>query len=365
MKSVHIATLHRRHDTRILLKECVSLSKAGFEIVLVVGDGEGDEDFDGVKIVDVGRPDGRFASRLIPMWRAARRLRSLSPDVVHFHDAMFLPLAIGLAIGGRSIIYDVHEDHPREVMERRFARPLLRIASFGYTLLEWIGAKIFTKIIAATPHIATRFPGGRTITVHNFPLLNELSGSGNLPYAKRSERFVYVGGISIYRGIREMVDAVAKLDRNNVVLELAGSFSPDSLHRDMEGQLGWKNVHFRSWLSREGIAEVLGSARAGLVLLHPIEHYLHSYPIKLFEYMSAGLPVIASDFPLWRRIVEEADCGLVVDPLDSSAIAEAARWMLDHPERAAEMGQKGRSAVLDTYNWEREAGKLIGMYKSL
>ena len=365
MKSVHIATLHKRHDTRILLKECVSLSEAGFEIVLVVGDGEGDADYNGVKIVDVGRPKGRFASRLIPMWRAARRLRTLSPDVVHFHDAMFLPLAISLAIGGQRIIYDVHEDHPREVMESRFARPLLHIASFGYSVLEWIGARIFTRIVSATPHIATRFPELKTITVQNFPLLQELVAADQVSYPSRSAQFTYVGGISANRGIQEMVDAMVTLPREDAVLALAGSFATISLHKEMERRQGWRRVTFWNWLSRVGVADLLGSSRAGLVLFHPLPNNMAGQPNKLFEYMSAGLPVIASDFPLWRRIVEDANCGLLVNPLDPTAIAAAMAWVLDHPEEAEQMGKNGRQAVLNTYNWDHEAEKLIYVYTSL
>jgi len=84
--------------------------------------------------------------------------------------------------------------------------------------------------------------------------------------------------------------------------------------------------------------------------------------VKMFEYMAAGLPVIASDFPLWRRIVDGAGCGLLVDPLDSAAIARAMQWILDHPEEAEAMGRRGGAAVESNYDWAGEAKKLIGLY---
>ena len=85
----------------------------------------------------------------------------------------------------------------------------------------------------------------------------------------------------------------------------------------------------------------------------------------MFEYMSVGLPVIVSDFPLWRGIVENAGCGLLLDPLDPQATADAMQWILDHPAEAEAMGHRGREAVEKHYNWETEAEKLVALYKKL
>lgn len=103
----------------------------------------------------------------------------------------------------------------------------------------------------------------------------------------------------------------------------------------------------------------------GLVTLAPIPNYIESYPTKLFEYMAAGVPVVASDFPLWRSIVDGAGCGLLVDPADPQQIADAIDWLIDHPEEAARMGENGRRAAHDTYNWQGEASKLRALYAKL
>ena len=365
MTSVHIATLHNRHDTRILLKECVSLSNEGYDVFLLVGDGEGDETFDGVRIVDVGRPEGRVASRLVPMWRAARRARALKPDFIHFHDGMFLPFALLLAATGHRVIYDVHEDYPREVLAWRFSWPVRYAVSFGYTVLEWIGGLMFAQIVAATPHIARRFPAHKTHTIRNFPLHDELVASEASPYATRAARFAYVGKITVDRGIREVVEALTRIEETRAVLDLAGAFDPASLRADIERMPGWRYVRDRGWVGREEIAHLLGEARAGLVVLHPSENYRYSYPIKLFEYMAAGLPVIVSDFPLWRQLIGDAECGLFVDPLNPAAIAQAMTWILDNPEEAKAMGERGRLAVENDYNWARESRALLECYHSL
>ena len=102
-----------------------------------------------------------------------------------------------------------------------------------------------------------------------------------------------------------------------------------------------------------------------MVTLAPLPNYLESYPTKLFEYMASGVPVVASDFPLWRQIVEDAGCGLLVDPESPEEIAEAIDWLMDHPEEAAQMGANGKVAARQTFNWPSEAEKLLALYKRL
>jgi glycosyltransferase involved in cell wall biosynthesis len=81
--------------------------------------------------------------------------------------------------------------------------------------------------------------------------------------------------------------------------------------------------------------------------------------------MEAGLPVIASNFPLWRQIIEKYDCGILVDPLNPLEISDAMRWILDHPEEAIKMGARGREAVLREFNWDAESLKLTECYERL
>ena len=368
---LHLTTVHPRTDTRIFIKEAQTLtSNLPHKVLLMVADGKGnvDEEQDLVSIHDLGNlGDGRLGRMLRGPWRAFFAISKIKPAIVHFHDPELLPLGLLLKVIGYMVIYDVHEDVPRQTLSKHYLpwiiqKPLAWVIS----AVEWCGAKTFNAIVPATPKIAEQFPVSKTITIQNFPIAAELLNPSPIPYIERPKSFAYVGVIAITRGAIEMIRAFEHLKHiSGARLELVGEFSPSSLEDALRVLPGWVSVHFHGQVSRAQVAQIMGQARAGMVLFHPLPNHIDAQPNKMFEYLSAGLPVIASDFPLWRRIIDGAGCGLLVDPLNPKAIAEAMRWILDHPAEAEAMGQRGRQAAEHTYNWNTEAIKLVGLYKKL
>jgi glycosyltransferase involved in cell wall biosynthesis len=366
---VHLTTVHPRRDVRIFHKEAQTLRALGRPVILVVADGMGDEEKspDSVRIVDVGPVKGRLARALSGSWRAMRAVMALRPAVVHFHDPELIPMALILKTLGYTIVYDVHEDVPRQILDKHWIpRPLRWTVSKGVTAIERVAKWSFDGFIAATPHIGAKFPASRTVVVQNYPIPSELVIEDGLPYADRPQCVTYIGGIARPRGALEMIKAMPLIvDRPDTRLEIAGPMTPASLEDELRGLAGWQAVTYHGLVDRAAVARILGSARVGLVTLHPTPAYLEALPVKMFEYMAAGLPVIASDFPLWRNIVTEARCGLLVDPKNPSAIADAIRWILDHPEEAEAMGRRGQKAVTTIYTWDLEEKKLIALYERL
>jgi glycosyltransferase involved in cell wall biosynthesis len=300
-------------------------------------------------------------------WQVLRVSWRERADVYHFHDPELIPVGIVLALCGRRVIYDVHEDLPRQLLSKYWVPGWMRwAASRIAAVLEAVGSQLFRGVVAATPTIAARFPARKTRIVHNFPVVAELVTPGRRTLAERPPHAAYIGGIDAIRGIREMVDGVALIPESlDARLVLAGTFDPPEL-LDSVGRLpGWDKVDYRGWQSRTEVAGLLANVRVGLVVLHPRPNFLDSYPIKLFEYMSAGLPVVVSAFPLWRQIVEGAGCGLVVDPLDPTSISKAVQWLLENPEEAEAMGERGRQAIEAKYNWSTEAEKLTRHYRQI
>jgi glycosyltransferase involved in cell wall biosynthesis len=218
-------------------------------------------------------------------------------------------------------------------------------------------------VVAATPHIAKRFPTIKTTTVQNFPFLSQSIRNPAIPYQQKEKIVAYVGVVSALRGAKEMVEAMALLPhRLNARLKIAGIFNPVGLEDEARRLPGWGRVDFLGWQVHEDAMAMLREARMGIVLFHSAPNHTEAQPNKLFEYMSVGIPVITSNFPLWRRVVEETQCGLHVDPLNPKAIAKAIQWLLEHPAEAEEMGKRGQKAVWEQYNWDVEAHKLLELY---
>jgi glycosyltransferase involved in cell wall biosynthesis len=292
----------------------------------------------------------------------------LNADIYHIHDPELLPLALLLRMLRKVVIYDIHEDLPRTVLYKRYIPATLRpVLMSAVESLENIAARAMTGLIAATPGIADRFRAinPRTEVVSNFPDITELLSSNGRNWSERSLSVVYIGGIAEERGIRELLSAMEKVHGLGASLEIAGWFSDPTIKREVSASPEWKNIVWRGLLDRDGIAELLGTVRAGLTVLHPEQNFLTSQPVKMFEYMACGIPVIASDFPLWRSIIDSARCGILVDPLDTSAIAEAISYLLTHDQEAEAMGKRGRAAVEQRFNWFLEEHKLLAFYESL
>ncbi len=368
MRIVHMTSAHFWHDVRIFGKMCRSLSSAGWEVHLVAPrqDVSTVEIREGVAVHPVLPARGRVERMLKVVSLVQRRAHAIEADIYHFHDPEFLRTAIGFQrTVQRPVVYDAHEDVRRQSIHKEWIpRNTRRLVGRLAGWVEDRQAARVAAVVAATPSIAARFPSHpRCTVVQNFPVLDEFIG-GEEKGPPIQGRFAYVGGLEAVRGIREMVRALP-LAGAQTTLALAGRFSSADFARNCRRLPGWDRVLETGYLNRREVRALLGESQAGLVVLHPLENYQVAYPVKMFEYMASGLPVIASDFPLWRSILDEAACGLLVDPLDPKSIAAAMRWIMEHPSEARAMGERGRQAVLRKYNWESEFARLAALYRRL
>lgn len=366
----HISSAHQRNDIRIFVKECSSLARAGYDVRLYVGDDNGEAVVNGVNIHDVGASaPGRFRRMIIKPWRIWSALRRNKEKVVHFHDPELIPITLLLHWAGTSVVYDAHEDVPRQILSKPWLpNGTRRLIAGLFEAVENFAARRYTAVVTATPHIAARFAriGARTLDINNYPLPNELVAvpqpdQQTAPQAK-SRSICYIGGISAIRGVREII---AALPTANATLLLAGPFENAALEAELRAMPGWRNVQYKGVVSREGVRDILAEASIGLVLFHPMPNHIHALPNKMFEYMSASVPVMASNFAMWLDIIERSGAGRCANPEDPSDIARVLREMLDDPESLRRHAQAGRHAVETEFNWVSEERKLLDLYADL
>ena len=365
LKVCHYTSAHKSDDIRIFHKECVSLVEAGYEVFLVATNTE-EKTIDGVKIVNVDNPVAGRLSRMIKTSKSVyKNAISLDADIYHFHDPELLRFALRLKRKGKKVIYDAHEDVPKQILGKYWINKYLRKSvAVVFRCYENFISKRLDCIITATPHIRDRFlkVNKNTVDVNNFPLMKELLAPSD--WNLKKNEVCYVGGITKIRGLHFVVESFLYLE--NIKLNLAGSFShgTNEFENGIRALPSWEKVNFYGHVSRQEVGEIFSNSKAGLVTLLPLPNHIDSQPIKMFEYMSAGIPVIASNFPLWKEIIEVGNCGMCVNPEEPKEIAEAISKIIDNPELAHQMGVNGRKLVIDKYNWDIEKMKLIEVYKN-
>lgn len=365
MKVCHMTSAHPVHDIRIFHKECCSLAKLGYEVYLVAPNCN-EQITNGVRIISTPvEGKGRF-NRMLKKGRAVyKRALEIDADVYHFHDPELLRFALRLKRRGKVVIYDAHEDVPKQILDKhwipRFARKLI---SFSFGMYERFVAKRISGVISVTETICKRFKSFNPMVemVANYPLMEETEALREMEGEVVVGRIAYVGGLFPTRGVKELVQAMAYIDAE---LVLAGTFSPPEFQQEVSQLKGWEKVDYRGQVSREELLQILKSTQIGMVTLHPTASYKEALPIKMFEYMSAGIPFVASDFPFWKEIIDAENCGLVANPMSPEDIANAIRWLLEHPEEASAMGENGYKAFMTKYNWDKEEEKLHAFYERL
>lgn len=360
-KICHLTSAHSRLDVRILLKECVSLANNGFETILIVADGLGDESYNGVKIKDAGKAQGRL-SRIkasVFVYKLAKREKNA---IFHIHDPDLLWAVVKLKRIS-PIVYDVHEDVAAAILQRNWLNALLRkIISFLFAKLEKLIASKCVAILCATESIANKFKkNNKEIhVINNYPFKKELIVASN---RKEANKICYTGVISKARGIHLILDTLEYTE--DISLVLAGKFENKSYEQELRSHNAWMKVEYKGFVDRKELALILSECYAGIVPFLPFPNHIHAQPNKLFEYMSAGLAIIASDFKLWKEIVESGLAGICINPSKQEEFLNAINYLFKNPVVAKQMGRNGMELVSMKYNWGNEEKKLIKFYEGI
>lgn len=372
IKICHITSVHCRDDDRIFLKECKTLSKVGFDVNLIVADAKGDETVDNIKIYDIGKPKNRIERILKTTKKVFKKALEVNAEIYHFHDPELIPIGLKLKKFGKKVIYDVHEDYYSKILNKDYIPSYIvrKVTAFFFNLFEkLVSKKYFDYIITADNHTKEKFNAKNAVRIANFIPLSEINlqieSVQNLLTKSEKEEYicVYVGGLSKNRGLLKMAEAIENMPYK-IRLHLVGKFENQTDINLIKKYTKTQYLGFKPW--NETI-KIIMNADIGLLLLQPIPSYLYAgeNTIKLFEYMFCGIPIITSNFKNLTNIIEVNNCGICVNPTNPKEIAKAIEYLITHPAEAKKMGENGKTAVLEKYNWEKESEKLIEVYTRL
>lgn len=361
----HLTTAHKALDTRIFNRQAVSLQKAGYAVT-IIGQHPSDEIIDGIKIISLESSVG-WTNRIRAGFRILLMSLKQNAAVYHFHDPDLIHIGCLLKVFGKKVIYDVHEDYEQSIISRQGKPLILKLIAWLFTRVESVCSRFFDFIIVADSNIKSKFISmkDKVEIITNVPPLYFMKGIKR----KRQDdsfRIVFLGLISKDHGIPEILSAIEQMNyRDKVELHLIGSV------REVDLPALWHSnprVIHHGRVAWERLGEMLAAADVGLFLYQPNPAHLHfsgEGNTKLFEYLGCNLPVLYSDFPKLRRLIDSIGCGVAVDPTDPIKIAKALDGLYEDPALRSTMGEKGRQAVREKYNWGIEERKLLALYQKV
>ena len=364
----HITSVHPWNDLRIFQKMCRSLANVGHDVHVVAAHGstpEG-EQVDGVTVHLSPKPRSRLERMTRTAWCLYRNARAIDADIYHFHDPELIPVGLLLRLGGSVVIYDVHEDMPKRIMDREWIPKFLRpTAGWLIDVIQKIAGAILSAVVTATPTIACRFNRKKTVIVRNYPSLDEFSNV-TIDWSRKARTVVFVGTIDNSRGVVELIEGFRQLGSDSESkLVIAGRREGGEYDAAIDRAVDGLAVEMQDYLNREQIGRLLAEATVGAVTQLPSDFANEAISTKMFEYMAAGIPVVTTNMPLWTEVIAAADCGTTVDPFDCHQVAEALEHWLTNPEAAKQAGVNGRKAIEENYNWEHEFVALNDLYLRL
>lgn len=362
-KIVHVSSVHELFDNRIFWKECKSLNEK-YDLTLVIPHDKSGI-IEGIRVNGLQRESSRVKRMLVTTFQAYRQAVKEDAVLYHLHDPELIPVGLLLRMQGKQVIFDMHENVPGSIRTKRWIPGGIRKMLSGlYKALEKFSLNRFGVIFAEKSY-KEEYPWIQASeTVLNMPKVQEIA---QISSEKNPVPTIgYIGRIGPNRGSRMLLKALKELKSRDMEVNFECVGGGEESHLNELKEIARQNdisLHLHGFLKPEEGLKIMAGCHIGMAVLKPIPNYLESMPTKIFEYMSLGIPVIASNFPLYQSIVEEEGCGICVDPEDEQDIANAIEWLIRHPNEAEEMGRKGKKTVLEKYSWENEAKKLYKYYQ--
>jgi glycosyltransferase involved in cell wall biosynthesis len=385
-----LADRHSLYDDRIYWKESLSLKRLGYSVTIILA---ADSDERGVTterihyikikkrmfsrflsvnlFLNLVHPDGLYK-------RMFREAANLDAAIYHFHDLNVNRVALKLKrlASKPKIIYDVHEPHPENYLDYYHTLFLLRPFKILYSnyIFRWEKkcARQYDKILTTEENLWSRFNAfagaGKADIIYNYTDLTPAFATSNS--AEKIYDAIYCGGITEFRGVIKILEAakIAVKEKPEIRILFLGSFFPAELKKRMQEFINLNklenNVILKSAVPYKEVAEYYSKSRIGLGIFLPIRTHKIILQIKIFEYLTFGLPIIGSDFGHIKNYINQHHAGIVVDPENPDEIASALVKLL-HDKSFYEEASRNATIAAEKYKWKFMEAKLSKIYQAL
>lgn len=365
LKVVHLTSVHPPFDNRIFHKECKTLSAAGYDVVLVAPHIR-TETVDSIRIHAVKKPKNRIDRLTKTTFLVLQAALKEKASCYHIHDPELLFVGVLLKMRGCNVIYDVHEDYVQSIRQKPYLPKILKYIGTKLTeLFEPLVASLFNVVIAER-YYRRRFP--HSVDVLNYPRIEEFA-SVEVRQKSITPHLLYTGTVSEDRGALIYAELLRLLPGFEITI--IGRCSR-SVVKKMQAIAAEAKSRLHIHCSEDGVSfeQILdayrhGSWLAGIAIFPPTPHYMEKELTKFFEYMAIGLPIISSDFPVWRRLILDTGVGICVDPNDLINAANSIQVFASNIDSIQSMSENGYKTVREQFCWESQANNLLMLYASL
>jgi glycosyltransferase involved in cell wall biosynthesis len=383
MKICHVTSLHDWRDDRIFERACKGLFSLGHDVHLVAStvmnhyhsdNGRlADEKVSVIEGVNIHwiKPRKNLSRRLVGSFEATLKAMQLAPDIIHFHDPDLIPFMIIAKCRGNKVIYDVHENYASRLIRPTIPKFIQKPLSFFYRRLENAILRFFNGSVFVTNSLLNlcNADKSKAIVIGNLPYLNLLS-SIDLPENKHERITVVTSGIiSFQRNVEETVLSAVELYKRNIPVDFifAGKYAPGVLERltDIVHKHKITNVRFEPMVHYLENFKRVARTHIGCVFYEDNPNNRIGLPNRAFEYMYCGLALMGDDFPEVRKLIEDADCGIIVDSKNPKKLADDIADLINNPSVIQKFGFNGRKAVYDKYNYEQSLLELDSFYQKI
>lgn len=356
-----ISSCFSREDPRIFKREAKSLVKEGYAVSYLLSDDIESTKIDDVDIISTGyKPQNRVKRIFLNKSKLFNYALRINADIYQISEPELIPLALKLKKIKKKIVFDMREDYIISLKNKQYIPSILRpILSKLLNTYFLYSLPKFDIVFTVDPNLMEKLQRDynlkKLFLVTNYPIISSKGSFSFEEYVKRDNILLYSG--SVYRISRQEVlfKALEKIHKLRYLI--AGVFW-DNYKYDLEKIPYWKFVNFIEGNDFQKVSDLHYEVTIGNALR---DFANTGYPngslgiIKIYEYMEAGIPIICTDVKLWKDMVSQYKCGICVNPNNAKEIENALHFLVNNKVEAYRMGQNGRQAVLDIFNWNTQS----------